>query len=444
MNSKTNRFSIIIPTMWKSEYIHKMLPIYEDSQLISEIIIIDNDYIKCPSLTNYKKIKYYTEYKNIYVNPAWNVGYKLANNEIILINDDIFIPNIDDVLELISSSDFDFVGLDWENNKNLQITPITEFERNGFGCFIYVKNYLQIPNEYKIFRGDYLLFENNEKRGKLSNPQLIGEIGKTRKSNLELIEVSKNDLNIYKKKNMKIAVSVHLYHIDMLEQIRSYLNNLTSDYDLFVTLVKNYPKSFLDNIKRTTKNVTIIFVENKGMDIGGFLNSLKYIDESYDLVLKIHTKKAIGSDNTPSRHRKTHGYESAIKYGQNWFNDLMNGVLGNKEKVDRILSEFTNNNNCGMIGNRITQNFRVNVNEMDKIFKIIRLDNNYKESSFIGGTIFWVRNSILKKYLSNDIIDDILENLPIGYVSEPSPNHAMERIFGCLVYTENKNILRII
>ena len=73
----------------------------------------------------------------------------------------------------------------------------------------------------------------------------------------------------------------------------------------------------------------------------------------------------------------------------------------------------------------------------------MNLDKDITDSSFIGGTIFWVRNSILKKYLPNQIIDDILKILPMGYVSEPSPNHAMERIFGCLVNKDNKVILKI-
>ena len=34
-----------------------------------------------------------------------------------------------------------------------------------------------------------------------------------------------------------------------------------------------------------------------------------------------------------------------------------------------------------------------------------------------------------------------LELLPYEYVIEPSPNHAMERLFGIFVYQENKKII---
>lgn len=242
---------------------------------------------------------------------------------------------------------------------------------------------------------------------------------------------------------MKIAVCLHLYHTDMIDEITSYLSNLKTPYDLFITIVKNYPLSFLNHLRRITKNVNIIIVENRGMDIGGFLSAYKEVDESYDIVLKLHTKKSLGSDTSPSLHRIRHGYESAKNYGKIWFNDLMNGVLGSEEKVSNIISEFKKNDKCGMVGNRISTNFKKNEVEMQKIFDILGITNNYTESKFIGGTVFWFKNSIYKKYLTNQKIDEILSKMPLGYVSEPSPNHAMERIFGCLVYKEGMEIIKL-
>ena len=43
--------------------------------------------------------------------------------------------------------------------------------------------------------------------------------------------------------------------------------------------------------------------------------------------------------------------------------------------------------------------------------------------------------------VKNEIIDKILNNSPEGYVSEPSINHAMERVFGSIVYLENQSII---
>ena len=197
-------FSVVIPTMWQSEYLLLMLPIYENCDLVMEVILIDNAFEKKPNLTDFKKIKYYSEFKNIFVNPAWNVGYKLAKHKIILANDDILIENLTEVLQEIKNSNFDIIGVSWEQSDTLRIEEIDEFKRSGFGCFMYVKNYTTIPENYLIFRGDYILFQNNTRRGELFNPKIKGEIGKTRKSDETLRKISLNDLCNYSQNNLNV------------------------------------------------------------------------------------------------------------------------------------------------------------------------------------------------------------------------------------------------
>jgi len=240
---------------------------------------------------------------------------------------------------------------------------------------------------------------------------------------------------------MKIAVCVHLYHIDMLDEIRLYLNNIQREYDLYVSLTKNYPQSFLNNIKKTNPKTEIIFVKNKGMDIGGFLQVYKNLDPSYDLILKIHTKKGLGSTKTPSLHLQRHGAQSAEERGRKWFHGLMRGVLNNPNHVNEVIRKFEEDQNCGMIGAKYNTNFHVNLTQMQKVFSWMKVQTDLKGHQFVGGTIFWVRNDILKKYLTQSVINKILANSPEGYVHEPSINHAMERIFGSLVSLENKKLI---
>ena len=75
-----------------------------------------------------------------------------------------------------------------------------------------------------------------------------------------------------------------------------------------------------------------------------------------------------------------------------------------------------------------------------KILNLININKNLIGGDFIGGTIFWVKYDILKKYLTDKTIDTILESMSDGYVIEPSPQHAMERIFGYMVKSEGKDI----
>jgi len=241
--------------------------------------------------------------------------------------------------------------------------------------------------------------------------------------------------------SMKIAVCVHLYHIDMLDSIMSYLSNIDQSYDLYFGLInKPYEQSFLNKLEKSHKNTKIFFVENIGMDIGGFLQVYKQIDKSYDLILKIHTKKGIGSPESPSIQAKRQGVDSALQKGLSWYNSLMNGVLRDKNKVREIIDEFKKNQDCGMVGYKVYNNFKVNENHMRNILNIWGINMNLNDVFFIGGTIFWVDNNILRKYFTDDKIDQLLKLLPQGYVSEPSNNHAMERVFGYFVKQENKKV----
>lgn len=291
---------------------------------------------------------------------------------------------------------------------------------------------------------------------------------------------------------MKIAVLVHLYHIDMWDQIKKYLNNITLEYKLYINFPGNeenqlpndfnweeyinlhedlilnrinteeksknhflkfgikenriYRKIQLDtinNIKSYKNDSVIITSPNKGMDIGGFLYMYKIIEKDTDLILKIHTKKGLGGIEKPSLVSRRVGEEEAIKVGNKWFNELMNGVLKNENQVNSIIKEFKHNKLCGMVGYRKYENFNKNLKEMGKIFPILGISNHLDSTKFVGGTIFWVRNEIIKKYLTDDTIEMLLNVLPQGYVYEPSPNHAMERIFGSMVYNENQELLVI-
>jgi lipopolysaccharide biosynthesis protein len=119
----------------------------------------------------------------------------------------------------------------------------------------------------------------------------------------------------------------------------------------------------------------------------------------------------------------------------------MKGVLNNPHHVNEVIRKFEENQNCGMIGAKFNTNFHINLPQMQQVFSWMKIQTDLKGHQFVGGTIFWVRNDIFKKYLTPNVIDKILLNLPEGYVHEPSINHAMERIFGSLVSIENKNLV---
>jgi len=201
-----NNFSVIIPTMWKSDKIFCLINELINSELIDDIIIIDNDTTKKPKfILDSKKINHIKNKTNLYVNPSWNIGVNLSkNNDIIISNDDLCVKNIDEILKKIRLSDYDLIGLDYANlnkNNSVVITDKKGGMTKGFGCFFYIKKnkYIKIPNEIKIWYGDTILHDLIPNKGKMSFDDINIELSKSVKSTPNLIEILKNDKDVYER-----------------------------------------------------------------------------------------------------------------------------------------------------------------------------------------------------------------------------------------------------
>jgi glycosyltransferase involved in cell wall biosynthesis len=157
--------SIVIPTLWKAEEIYETITSFKAANNIgAELIIIDNanSSFQDPTLTLIKP------QENIGVNPAWNIGSILAKNEhVLFLNDDLTI-NFKLFFEFVKTLDnleYGLITLDktliatQDINTNNDVLEIENCETkfNGFGCFMIIKKKLYpiVPQEFKIFFGDF-------------------------------------------------------------------------------------------------------------------------------------------------------------------------------------------------------------------------------------------------------------------------------------------------
>ena len=160
-------FSIIIPTLWKSDRIYKLLDDLQDCHLVDEIILIDNSNEYFEFINKIiPKVRVVSTKENMFVNPSWNLGVSLAkNSNLAILNDDINFNT--DVFEFIKDhmdegiigqccSNYDPIdrGLPYEIEK-------PNFRPSGWGCMLFIKkeNYITIPKELLIACGDDFLFE---------------------------------------------------------------------------------------------------------------------------------------------------------------------------------------------------------------------------------------------------------------------------------------------
>jgi len=187
-----DKYTVIIPTLWKSNRIGKLLFDLIKCEFVDEIILIDKYGKFFEHFEAFDKFKLVQMGENIYVNPAWNLGIKLAkNNCVAILNDDInFDPNIFGVITEDVLSQYGIIGMGEGNYKE----PIDE-ERGpcidvwksgindwGWGCFILLhKTYwINIPENIKIWYGDNFIKDiNPAPKGILRNFKVETEMSTT-------------------------------------------------------------------------------------------------------------------------------------------------------------------------------------------------------------------------------------------------------------------------
>jgi hypothetical protein len=163
------KFSVIIPTIWKSEFTTPLLQRLSKCEAVGEIILIDN----APDWDiEMNKLIHIKESENTYVNPAWNKGVELAKyNNITIANDDILF-NVDEYfhyMEQIPLKEFGFVGSHSDNYKDGDFSTIhlekydNQTNVGGWGCLFSFdkRNWKPIPNQLKIWYGDNWIHATN-------------------------------------------------------------------------------------------------------------------------------------------------------------------------------------------------------------------------------------------------------------------------------------------
>lgn len=201
------KFSVIIPTIWKSDYLMDLLLKCSKSKYVGEIILIDNNpnegkVIDLPKLIHIK------ETHNTFVNPAWNKGVAMASYEnITLPSDDISI-DIDEyhyyIEQLCEFNDFKnvgFIGMHSENYKLIE-SQNPEFElyenitnKGGWACIFsfHKDNWKPIPNQLKIWYGDNWIHMVTPKEKVLQLKGISVETKMSTSSDLPEMEIIKNN-----------------------------------------------------------------------------------------------------------------------------------------------------------------------------------------------------------------------------------------------------------
>ena len=234
---------------------------------------------------------------------------------------------------------------------------------------------------------------------------------------------------------MKTAVHLHLYYMEQLPEIISKLQNMDKagvDYDLYVTMTAKDEK-VETKIKQAFPKAVVWRVENRGYDIGPFIDFLHKIDlESYDYILKVHTKNKKGGD---------YGCFNGVRIdSKTWANMLWDALLGSSEVVKNNYSILSENPQIGMLGSCFClsekeENPKIRAKMTNEC---TRLSLAKKDAiAFIAGTMFMVKAKLMQPFLAYRITD--FEKVQ-SKVHDYMLAHCLERLFGMAVLAQGYEI----
>ena len=196
----------------------------------------------------------------------------------------------------------------------------------------------------------------------------------------------------------KIAIQVHIFYEDLIEEIINKTNNIPVKFDLLITITSTKIYNSLEYyIKQFSKanQFEILIVENKGRDILPFLSQIKGKFKNYKYLCHIHTKKSL----------------TAPQIGLLWRNYLFKNLLGSDKIISEILYDFEKNRKLGFIFPEtfygILKHFYNLTNGTRKWigFLFSKLFPNYEIGealNFPAGNMFWAKINAIYQIFTYD------------------------------------------
>ncbi|MDP3414621.1 glycoside hydrolase family 99-like domain-containing protein [Falsiroseomonas sp.] len=235
--------------------------------------------------------------------------------------------------------------------------------------------------------------------------------------------------------SLRIAVHLHLYYEDMVEQSIGYLKNIPVEFDLYVSVpVGREVAGTRQRLADALPFASMIHLEqvpNRGRDIAPLIVQFGQRLLEYDIVAHFHTKKSPHNSGLAA-----------------WYENIMDALCGSESIVAQILDLFARDaKTVYPAGNQLrvwdVTGWSANVPVLERFLEKHGLGKaqDYPYTEFPQGMMFWATSRSLRPFLQ----------LPLSYEDfpdEPIPPdgtlaHTLERLLLLLAQAEPGRNYRI-
>jgi GT2 family glycosyltransferase len=217
----------------------------------------------------------------------------------------------------------------------------------------------------------------------------------------------------------KCAAVIHIFYEDMASSIRSYVDNVPGNLDLFISTdtpakAERIKEAFSGWDKGTME---LRIFPNRGRDIAPKVVGFRDVYDQYDLVLHLHSKAS------------THDVQLAA-----WRTFLMDHLVGSEKVVRSIFQIFDADPRVGIIAPQHLEYVRPWINWGVNFERGCALASRFgfevspdMRLDFPSGSMFWARTAALKPLLDLDLSFEDFEG-ERGQ-KDATLAHAVERVY---------------
>lgn len=236
-----------------------------------------------------------------------------------------------------------------------------------------------------------------------------------------------SDSEVYPVSTMRVAIFVHIYYIDTINEINDYLKKIPCPFDLFVTTDTQDKKIYIEDQLRESRayrDLNILVVRNVGADTSALLVGMRdvVLSDRYDIICRLHGKKSPQDGGGVSRFFKRHLFEN---------------LVNSPGYVQGILNLFENEPRLGMAFppaihvhySTMGHGWFTNHPRTSAVATMLGLRVNFDKATPVApyGGMFWFRPDALRKLFEYEWT---WENFATdtSYADGDLP-HAIERIY---------------